>query len=103
MRRKFTERRRVAVYLDEDEWKWVELQASGNVSEWCRERILTERQEVSKTVSVTKADKVEIPTPEVSSELCAVPYCGHKKVFHAKNCCRVGDCRCSGFVRKIGG
>lgn len=28
------------IYLEESELKWIELQAHGNVSKWCRERII---------------------------------------------------------------
>lgn len=40
MRRKYGERKAVTVYMDEAQYKWVELQAEGNMSEWCLERIL---------------------------------------------------------------
>lgn len=40
MRKQFESRKAVTIYLDEADYKWVELQSGGNVSGWCRERIL---------------------------------------------------------------
>lgn len=40
MKRMFTSRKTISVHVEESEYKWIELQASGNMSEWCREIIL---------------------------------------------------------------
>lgn len=42
MKTQFEQRKMVKVYLDEAEYKWVELQANGNISRWGRERLLAE-------------------------------------------------------------
>jgi hypothetical protein len=38
--RALTNRHPVTFYLSEADYKWVQLQASGNLSHWCREKIL---------------------------------------------------------------
>lgn len=42
MKKKFADRKLVKVYLEEAEYKWIELQASGNISHWCREQMLAD-------------------------------------------------------------
>ena len=42
MKHKFTARKTISVHVEEAEWKWIELQADGNVSEWCRELLLAD-------------------------------------------------------------
>lgn len=41
---KHQDRKAVTVYLSEAEYKWVELQADGNLSDWCREKVLAGKQ-----------------------------------------------------------
>jgi hypothetical protein len=46
------------VYVDEAEWKWIELQAGGNMSQWCRERILSTEE-----VMPLEPEQVQVPRP----------------------------------------
>jgi hypothetical protein len=43
MIRKFESRKQITIYLDQSEYEWLERQSGGNLSHWCRERILQGR------------------------------------------------------------
>jgi hypothetical protein len=54
------DRRQVTFSLSEADYKWVELQAHGNVSKWCRERILSERNQDHRSNDVPRSPEVPV-------------------------------------------
>lgn len=44
MKQIFSTRKVLSIYIDEAEYRWIELQAGGNISEWCRRKLMAERE-----------------------------------------------------------
>lgn len=91
-------RKVIKVYLDETDYKWVELQAAGNVSGWCRERVLAGRSthlppDVSELVEVAIADFLPKPSPNICAN------CEHKRSRHGGfgHACQEDNCLCARF------
>jgi hypothetical protein len=114
--RKFNERKQVSFSVDEAESKWIELQAGGNVSQWCREVVLADMPTGVAEVAAREPKKVGIvggergvkieesaakaKAPERSlgpRDLCGNELCRHFRFEHRGNYCVHGDCRCGGF------
>jgi hypothetical protein len=53
--RKFERRKQVTFSVGEGEYKWIELQAGGNVSNWCREQLLGDYSGVESVPEVSSA------------------------------------------------
>jgi len=58
MRKQFTDRRIVKIYLDEPDWKWVEMHSDGNMSRWCREQVLEGRSDNHRAVVLQSGGEV---------------------------------------------
>jgi hypothetical protein len=58
-RKIFSERKLLKVYLEQDEWKWIELQAGDSISEWCREKLLEDYDNAG-----TDRELVRVSRPE---------------------------------------
>jgi len=105
MKKIFGARKAITVSLEEADYKWVELQAGGNVSGWARDRILSgkKKSEIA-TVSNYKTRKLPagtglgdiselIPSPNVCAN------CEHPKSKHGGfgTCCQADCCACPRF------
>lgn len=115
--RLFENRKQITFSLSESEYKWVELQAGGNVSAWCREQVLEEfngakprrveavqRREAYKarTGTVDVPTTAEMPTvPNPSRRVNCV--CGHPKIKHGgfNGCCQENVCQCGGYREAV--
>jgi hypothetical protein len=97
MQRKYDDRKHVTVYFDEPEYKWVELQAAGNISAWCREKLLEGRtnhraEDLPQSRAVRVAER-RVAADEVAggprtSDKRAAKTCAHgvKKGVHCWQC-----------------
>lgn len=84
MRKQFESRKAVTIYLDEADYKWVELQSGGNISGWCRERILAldkpKEEKGPVAIKPTKKLVVEEPTQKKGCQH------GKEKGYHCWQC-----------------
>jgi hypothetical protein len=66
------DRRRIVIYLGEADAKWIELQAAGNVSSWCRDRILEGRDHQSEELPRDNAIRSPVGRQSVAGPVVAV-------------------------------
>jgi len=90
-------RRQVTFSLSEADYKWVELQAHGNVSKWCRERILSDRNPDHREADVPRARAVSAGagsagTSERHSASGKTCEHGTKKGYRCYNCGGLAKC-----------
>jgi hypothetical protein len=123
VRKKFDTRKSLTVHLEEAELKWVELQADGNISEWCREKLLADFNGAEPRRAVGAPEKkghrsrpkmveehaqgphvdaplsAEMPTAPTKIAIAGICVCGHPKHKHGgfKGCCQADMCTCSGY------
>lgn len=116
----YEDRRQITFSVTVPEQKWIELQSGGNVSRWCREKLLVGKEpvkfehkslgvpevggltqvEMDRSIYETgKAAKIAVAKtgPKNSTRLCMV--CEHGKAKHGgfRGCCQVDNCLCERF------
>lgn len=74
------ERRRIVIYVGEADYKWIELQAGGNVSGWVREKILSGGESL----------KLELPVPD---EVTVSDYRERKPMSSKTKTCKHGTAK----------
>ena len=67
--KKYEDRRQVTFSVDEPEYKWIELQAAGNVSQWCREQVLADMSKPDYVVMEGKKLRMTKTPPAESIEV----------------------------------
>jgi hypothetical protein len=104
--RRFENRKQVTFSVSEAEYKWIELQASGNISQWCHEQVLADydgaeprRADVSHQREANSG-RVEVP---ISAEMPTAPNPSKKQGSVCKHGTAKGyNCWQCGSVAKVG-
>lgn len=97
------ERRRIVIYVSEADWKYLDLQAGGNLSSWCRDKLVGKKTKAPIGESIKAV--VEIPESQEAPKISHKPVpgvcanCEHPKHKHGGfgMSCQADTCLCARF------
>lgn len=102
MKRLFSDRKRIVLYVDAKEYARIEARAPGSVSAYVRHIINCELNGDARPARASKVRPLDIPGVTTGDKLPRGPArcaCGHTKEKHyqGERTCQVGHCSCTQY------